>query len=202
VALLAGDCRTGAPMDNRLRERAHVHALPFWQVEAECLGAVLALKSGNLAVGIDLMRHHLRRFPGSTLTVRYVAYLGKLADALSRNGEFDEADAAMSEVLARAGAAASHWWMPELMRVEADVALRRDDASASFAANQYRKAMALAHEQGALGWELRIATSVMRHASLLRCESEARQQLSAVYGRFTEGFDTHDAREAADLLGQ
>jgi predicted ATPase len=33
-------------------------------------------------------------------------------------------------------------------------------------------------------------------------KQEARMQLAEVYGRFTEGFDTKDLREARTLLGE
>ncbi len=53
---------------------------------------------------------------------------------------------------------------------------------------------------GAKAWELRAATSLAR---LLRQQDkveQARQLLSEIYNWFTEGFDTADLKDAAELL--
>jgi predicted ATPase len=58
----------------------------------------------------------------------------------------------------------------------------------------------IAEEQGAKLWELRAAASL---AGLRRDQSHpagARDLLAPLYGRFTEGFDTPDLKEAKALL--
>ena len=64
------------------------------------------------------------------------------------------------------------------------------------------QAAALAREQGALFWELRIALSLARlHAAQAR-HDEAKSVLTAVYARFTEGFNIADLRAARALLAE
>jgi len=58
----------------------------------------------------------------------------------------------------------------------------------------------MAREHGALFWELRVALSLARMRLTQDRRDEARQTLSSVYGRFTEGFETIDMREAKALL--
>ena len=53
----------------------------------------------------------------------------------------------------------------------------------------------------ALGLELRVAMSAVRVARRSGSDSAAIKDLRAVYDRFTEGFDTVDARAARELLG-
>ena len=53
----------------------------------------------------------------------------------------------------------------------------------------------------ALGLELRVAMSAVRVARRCGSDSAAIEALRAVYDRFTEGFDTVDARVARELLG-
>jgi predicted ATPase len=200
VALLAGDLPSAGPMIDRLREESRVHELSFWQVEAECLGAVLALKADDLARGVDLMRRNLHAFPGSTVTVRYVAYLGKFADALSRNNEFDEAAAAIGEALSRTEGQ-DHWWRPELLRVQAEVMLRRGAGERDTAAAALlERSLDLAREQAAASWQLRTATSMVRNAAAIGGERASRDALEAIYRRFAEGFGTADLRAAAAVL--
>ena len=58
-----------------------------------------------------------------------------------------------------------------------------------------RQAIALAHGQGALTWELRAAIDLAE----LR-PTDGVELLSAVYGRFTEGFERPDLTRARRLL--
>jgi predicted ATPase len=52
----------------------------------------------------------------------------------------------------------------------------------------------------AKSWELRSATSLARLWRDQGKRDEARNLLAPVYGWFTEGFDTHDLKEAEALL--
>ena len=51
-----------------------------------------------------------------------------------------------------------------------------------------------------MSWELRAAASLARLWRDQRRAGEARELLVSVCGRFTEGFDTADLREAESLL--
>ena len=68
------------------------------------------------------------------------------------------------------------------------------------AAEQYRRALRIAEEQGAKLWELRAAVSIARLRFHEGRPAEARDLLTPVYGWFTEGFDTQDLKEARALL--
>src|SRR5258708_9190318 len=58
----------------------------------------------------------------------------------------------------------------------------------------------MAHEQGALLWELRIALSLVRLRLKQGRASDARNSLTQVYDRFTEGFAIADMQTARALL--
>jgi predicted ATPase len=62
------------------------------------------------------------------------------------------------------------------------------------------QAAAMAREQGALFWELRIALSLCRLRVTQGRGDEGRGELASVYDRFTEGFDTADLIAAKLLL--
>jgi predicted ATPase len=62
------------------------------------------------------------------------------------------------------------------------------------------RSLEIARSQAALAWELRAATDLARLWGHANRRDEARQLLSGVYGRFTEGFDTPDLIEARRLL--
>ena len=95
---------------------------------------------------------------------------------------------------------------PDSWRVKGDLLLqlgvgRGDpDAGNKDAEACYRKGIAMARLQNARSWELRAALSLCRLLLRQQRKSEAREMLSELYGRFTEGFGTPDLIEAAALI--
>lgn len=70
----------------------------------------------------------------------------------------------------------------------------------SNAEDYFYRALALAREQGALSWEIRIALSLARLRVRQDRRDDARNELLPVYSRFTEGFETSDLRAAQTML--
>ena len=66
----------------------------------------------------------------------------------------------------------------------------------------FRTAIAVAGEQSALSLELRAANSLVRLHRDSGLAIDAVEYLEEVLGRFTEGFDTADLREARALCRQ
>jgi predicted ATPase len=120
-----------------------------------------------------------------------------LADALMRQGKYDEAVAAARDGLSTEVYTGHRQWKAELHRLEG-IALcglnRLEEGSA------LEQAMRVARSQRAKAYELRAATSLAR----LWCDQGKRQQardlLVPVYDWFTEGFHTRDLKEAKALL--
>jgi hypothetical protein len=64
----------------------------------------------------------------------------------------------------------------------------------------FRKAIEVAHQHAAHGWELRASINLARLWHQQDKASEARELLGGIFGLFTEGFDTPDLQEALTLL--
>ena len=100
----------------------------------------------------------------------------------------------------RWAATGQHRWEAELHRLEG-IALfgldRIEDAQ-----NALEQALRIARSQQAKSYELRAATSLARLWGEQGRRAEARDLLAPVYGWFTEGFDTHDLKEAKALLDE
>ena len=97
----------------------------------------------------------------------------------------------------RARAGDAGWCTPEILRVHAE---SMTDARAAEAL--LLEALGLAHQQGALAWELRCATSLAGvWLSQGRLEA-ARDLLGSIYARFTEGFATPDLVRVRRLLDE
>jgi predicted ATPase len=88
-----------------------------------------------------------------------------------------------------------------LLPIKGDLARMQGIPEASAAAeDQFRQALELSRQQGALSWELRAATSL---AQMLRDQGRSAEALALfqpVYDRFTEGFDTVDLQAAKALI--
>lgn len=92
------------------------------------------------------------------------------------------------------------FFRPEMLRLQADVALALGRMDAPAARYQLEAAMALAREQAAVALEWRAACSLAR---LLEKNGElpkARELLQARYDAFSEGLDTRDLRAGKELL--
>lgn len=89
------------------------------------------------------------------------------------------------------------WCAPEILRLRAE-ALPDSAAAESLLLD----ALGLAHQQGALAWELRCATSLARLWQRQGRRQAAHPLLSSVYARFTEGFATQDLMSAGRLLDE
>jgi predicted ATPase len=66
----------------------------------------------------------------------------------------------------------------------------------------FRRALAVAREQGAQTWVLRAATSLGRLWRDQGRRAEAHDLLAPVYGWFTEGFEIVDLEDAKALLDE
>jgi adenylate cyclase len=89
----------------------------------------------------------------------------------------------------------------EIALKSADGSRRSVDAEAE-AEGCFRRALEVGRAQEARSLELRAATSLARLWRDQGRRAEAHDVLGAVYGSFTEGFDTGDLRAAKALLDE
>ena len=133
--------------------------------------------------------------------IRFRDYgLVRLAEAFSRQGEHEEALAAIRDALEHQERTRQRRWEAELYRLRgvALIGLNR----AEEAAMAFQEALRVARRQQAKSYELRTATSLARLWGEQGRRSEAHALLAPIYGWFTEGFDTADLKEAEALLDE
>ena len=119
--------------------------------------------------------------------------LGLVQDILITFGAHAVDDAGFER--ARQGEAG--WCAAEILRVRAEGMGDSPSAEALLL-----EALGLAHQQGALAWELRCATSLAQRWHKQGREQAGRDLLGSVYARFSEGFATQDLVRARRLLGE
>jgi predicted ATPase len=124
------------------------------------------------------------------------------AECLEKQGNTDEALTALEAAVTHFERTGDAHWEPEVHRLMGDLLLRRNPRAPDRAEVSYRRAIERARSQEAKSWELRAATSLARLWRDQGKPAEARELLAPVYGRFTEGFDTADLKEARALLDE
>jgi DNA-binding winged helix-turn-helix (wHTH) protein/tetratricopeptide (TPR) repeat protein len=140
--------------------------------------------------GIDILQ--------ATAGVRLPYYRGLLAEACARFGRTDEGLQAIADGLEEIGRTEERGCEAELHRLRGELlraTSRPDDAEACFHA-----AIDLARGQEAKSPELRASVSLARLWRDQGKAQRAQRLVAGIYGRFTEGFDTVDLREAVSLL--
>ncbi|NWC59264.1 ATP-binding protein [Pseudomonas veronii] len=140
---------------------------------------------------VQLFHTWARHYAGAAPT-QAMPGLGLIADTLVTFNA-GAVDAAMFE---RAKSGAAGWCTAEILRVRAE---HSDDIPAEAL---LLEALGLAHQQGALAWELRSATALARLWQRQDRRQAAHELLDSVYGRFSEGFATQDLIGVRRLLDE
>ncbi|PRA33104.1 ATP-binding protein [Pseudomonas poae] len=128
-----------------------------------------------------------------TLQIADVEGLGLVEDILVTFNAIEVQDT----VFERARNGEAGWCTPEILRVRAESLADTRAAEALLL-----EALGLAHQQGALAWELRCAMSLARLWQRQGRLQPARDVLSRVHARFTEGFTTQDLVRVRSLLDE
>jgi predicted ATPase/DNA-binding winged helix-turn-helix (wHTH) protein len=201
VAFLAGDLEAAARFVGMLLEHSSQNALASWQAEGRAYQSVLLIKRGDFAGGVPALRQALEELPAISFSLRHTTLLGELCDGLLRSGRAAAGLAAIDQALQRAERLEERWCIAELLRLKAEaIAMEGGNDALTFVEDHLHRGLDASRQQGALSWELRCATSLARVWQERGDRARARELLSAIYGRFSEGFGTEDLQAARRLL--
>jgi predicted ATPase len=201
VAFLTGDLAAGERAVAMMTDLTATTSAIFWKVVARFLESTLLIRRGEFGGGLMLLRTAFDPCDRTGWRPGYPEYLGILAEGLAGLGRYAEAVAAVDRALASADHGGERWYAAELLRIKGEFLLQdAGDNSIPAAEGWFRDALQLARKQGALSWELRTAFSLARLKVRQGRRDNARQILTPVYDRFTEGFETADLRSARTIL--
>ncbi len=196
IALWAGDLPLAARYTKMLREQTTLHALDVWHTYADAFEGEILIRQENAPDGIVALQRTIRSLEAAGFVLYNAAFEGVLAEGLMACGRHDEADTIVSSALARCQASGEAWCVPELMRVRAlSLAMRKRTEEAI---GLVVEGLEIARSQGALAWELKLASTLVG----IDDRDGARDMLCEILNRTTEGFGTRDYRDAVDRLGQ
>ena len=127
-------------------------------------------------------------------------FLAHLSTTYAELGQFDDAWRCIGEAMAAVEATKERWYEAEIYRITGEIALKLPQLGGSQAEAYFERALTVARAQRAKSWELRAAMSMARlwHDQVM--QEKARALIAPIYGWFTEGFDTHDLKQAKALL--
>ncbi|MBN3786529.1 adenylate/guanylate cyclase domain-containing protein [Burkholderia sp. Ac-20353] len=180
--------------------------LPYWLAWGTIFRGWALTERESLQEGIAQMRQGLAADRATGGEDQRSYFLALVANSYRSAGDIDAGLGMLDEAMAIMDRTGEHFFEAELHRLKGSLLLdglnNNDDVSACYDAAEdcFREAIAVARHQGARSLELRAVSSLARLWQRKGKIAEARQALSDVYGRFTEGFDTADLRDAKALL--
>ena len=161
-------------------------------------GWVIA-RQGEIGRGADQMETSFRSLQEKKERL-YLTFLGTLvARTKLEMGRTEEALNFLEELQLLSVETHQQLFVPDLHRLRAEALHRLDPKSPRIEA-EYRVALQLAREQGALALELRAAGGLATRLAASGRTDEGTALLRPVFDRFTEGLETPDLRAAKTLL--
>ena len=176
------------------------HGFAFWIGWGEVMRGWTMAEDGQHEEAIEEMKRGLVdwRAQGSELGRTY--FLAMLAETYAKAGKPDEGLSALDEADQFAEATAEGYWAPETHRLRGELLLQRDPSAVQAAEQCLQQALDCARGQQSKSLELRATVSLARLWQKQEKASQGRERVAEVYGRFTEGLETHDLLEARALL--
>jgi len=200
AAVFARDVATVYAYSDDCEMLASEHGFAQFAAESRILQGWADAQRGEPMTGIDRIRDGLAAAEATGTRVWTPFHLILLSEALALTGKIEEGLAALDDALAKAAISGVRGWDAEIHRLRGELTARLPYPDPAKTEDSFRTALAIAREQGTRGYELRAATSLARLWAEQGRRAEARELLAAVYGSFTEGFDTPDLKEAKALL--
>jgi tetratricopeptide (TPR) repeat protein len=194
----AGDWATVEQLAERLSAHAEEHFLVPYRNVGLGLKAEMLIQRGQLEEGISLLQRSIAHLEANRYQLYTPGFRATLAMGLASSGQIEEAARDIDGAIAAVEGLGMLFILPELLRTKGELCARQNDARQ--AQSLFERAFAMAEQQAALSWRLRVAMSMLRLATQGGRAATARKLLADTYGRFTEGFATADLQAAKQLL--
>jgi predicted ATPase/DNA-binding winged helix-turn-helix (wHTH) protein len=200
VFLWTDELPRASDLIEQLIEYAGRHSLGPYAVTGFALKGELAIVRDDAKAGVDLLRTALATLRAEQYNVLLTVFIGVLAEGLRKTGKFEEALLTIDDGIALVTNSGVAFYWAELLRIKAQILVSMPQPDRKSAMGYLTEAIAVARQQTALALELRSATTLARLLSGSGQRDQARNVLTLVYDRFTEGFETADLRIARQIL--
>ena len=177
------------------------HQLPQWMAFGQqCLGWVLC-QQGDWHRGIELQREALDSLHATGSLLHTTRFRLHLAESFLAIGEVEQSRVYLNAAFAHLQTYREAYLAAELHLAKIKM-LKAEGAPDDALKQPIQMGLDVARSQGARLLELRLAVWVARLWRGQGRPVEARNLLAPIYGRFTEGFDAPDLKEAKALLDE
>jgi predicted ATPase/DNA-binding winged helix-turn-helix (wHTH) protein len=200
LALMRGDVTDAERSLDLLIGTGAERSVSRWQSWGDVFKGQLLIKRAEFANGVMGLRAALEERDKIGVRLRDPEFLCTLAEGLAKMGQTTEAFAILDAILAQGDRDGQRWCAAEILRIKGELLLEGPESQSVAAENCFAEALDLARQQGALFWELRVATSLAHLRVRQDRQDDARHLLEPVYNRFTEGLETTDLLVAKALL--
>ena len=198
----------GNPDQARLQAAAALslsrkHSMIFFLHNLTAFHGWAVAECGELEAGMAELQRGIAELKKLGAKNNRSIFLSQLAQQHAKLGQFDHSLDLLEEAFATMAqpGIGDHCYRAHLHCIQGDVLLAKGAAESVVEAEYYR-AIKVAQMQAAKSFELHAATSLARLWQTQGKITEARNLLQPVYDWFTEGFDTHDLKDARELLDQ
>jgi tetratricopeptide (TPR) repeat protein len=176
------------------------HDFPYWRATGYLWWGWALVQRRDTEKGLAQIQESLAQFraKGNVQTIPHA--LSVLAEVYGQAGEPQKGLEALAEALVVLERTNERRREAEIHRLRGELLLAPSGAHWSDAEACFARALAVSREQSAKMWELRAGVSLARLMADQGKRTKARDLLAAIYGWFTEGFDTADLRNAKALL--
>jgi predicted ATPase len=200
ISVFCGErAKASAHLDECIALATKQGALAWKKFGAPLQGHVLAL-TGRPADAVRMISTGVSAMRSGESGVWIPFYLTHLAWAYAELNQLPDAWRCIDEALTEIKTTKEKWFEAEINRVGGEIALKPPKPEAAKAEAFFERALTVARDQDAKSWELRAAMSMARLWRDQGKQDEGRDLLAAVYGWFSEGFETLDLLEAKGLL--
>jgi predicted ATPase len=177
------------------------HGFPFWLGMATSLRGWALSEQGDPAEGIVQLRQGMAISQALRTELARPHFLTMLAQAHGRAGQFADASGALEEALAIVARQDDRTYdTVDVYHAKGELLLAQGDEQGAEAGRCFGHAIEIARRQGAKSLELRATLGLARLLQRQEKRAEAHQRLAAIYGWFTEGFDSPDMQTAKAML--
>jgi len=200
VFLWCGDLGAANDALQSLMAHPNWRALPSLHATGLALKGELLVRLGDAEQGIPLLERSLEDMRSDEQKILLARTACALAESLAASDRLHEARSVVSDAIAECAANEATVDLPELLRIKGTILIAMARADETEAEDCLAQSLTCARRQFSTSWELRAAMTLARLRATQGDHDQARQLLSSVYDRFTEGFGTPDLKAAAQLL--
>jgi DNA-binding winged helix-turn-helix (wHTH) protein/tetratricopeptide (TPR) repeat protein len=200
VLELVGDYGSLKTLTTDLLEQAHRYGHRECQRWARLLLGIAQLRTGDPKTALQTLQDVLDDMRRYDVVILMPMGLVNLARAWWAIGQPAQALPVAEQALAVIRERGQRPWEPEALRTIGELKLKLQPRAIAAASALIEEAVSVARSRKSLSMELRAATSLARLRQRQGRTDEALALIESVLGRFTEGFDFADQRDARALI--